>query len=512
MEDVIRNRYLAGVTTSHVLKGAGMLSALWLTPFVLDTLGREQYGIYVLALSMAGWLRVCDLGAAAALQARLARLSEGIDTEPVSTLITAAFTAQLFTASIAFAMGLALAIGFPEAAGLYKNPATGTAVLVVLLSLEVSVSLTARVCSAILIARQRFHRDNAVQLVALGLRVLITIVLLLKGWGLTALAVALLSGSLLRLVLTLFESHRIAEYAIRRRLLSWRHLRNVGGLGLWFSVGGLAGLMILGVDSLLAAKLISIESVTVLYLTSRLYDLAEGMFRPIVDVARPALGALLGQREISKGADVYRNLESLTVACALVTGTSIWAVNREFLTAWVGSENYGGMWLNTALAAAFIVKLRVLPRRAVLSAALVVKPQSLARLCEGGLKVFLSVLLGGRLGLAGIALASSLANVATSAWYLERLTRRLFREAATVGGHLQIRAAVLFPLIAVALAGWGLTEAVEGYAGTVLGFVATATTASGIIWMVGVDAGTRSRLRPFIPVLAKGTPEIESSA
>lgn len=509
--DVIRNRYLAGVTASHALRAAGLLTSLWLTPFVLGTLGREQYGIYVLALSVAGWLRVCDLGSAAALQTRLARLPG--DAAATSTLVTAAFTAQIFTALLAFISGLALAAGFPAFAGLAPSVAGGTVAVVVLLSLDASVSLLARVFSAVLIARQRFPRDNAVQLAAMGLRVAVTVVLLLEGWGLVALAVALLSGSLLRLALTYFESRRIEKFVIRRTLLAWRHLRDVGGLGIWFSVGGLAGLMILSVDSILAAKLVSVESVAVLYLTARLYDLAEGMFKPVVDVARPVLGALLGQSETSKAADVYRKLESLTMVFALVLSASIWAVNEQFITAWVGPDNYGGLWLNSALAAAFVVNLWVLPKRAVLSAALVVKPQSLSRLGEGVVKIALSIVLGRRFGLPGIVSATSLASLSNSVWYLERLVAATFKsQDAAAPFTLRMRPLVFIPVLMAAIMGWRLSGAVSGYTGVALGFIATAIAAACVIWTLGADHGTRARLSSLVPVLAKRAAGVESRA
>jgi O-antigen/teichoic acid export membrane protein len=386
-------------------------------------------------------------------------------------------------------------------------------VVLLLLSLDTAVSLLSRVFSAVLIARQQFHRDNTVQLAAMGVRVAVTVVLLLEGWGLTALAVALLAGSLLRLSLTYFESRRIEKFVIRPTLLSWKHLRDVGSLGMWFSVGGLAGLMILSVDSILAAKLISIESVAVLYLTARLYDLAEGMFKPVVDVARPVLGALLGQGEASKAANAYCKLEGLTVVFALVLSASIWAVNEQFIAVWVGADNYGGPWLNTALAAAFFVNLWVLPRRAVLSAALVVKPQSLSRLGEGVVKILLGILLGGRFGLPGIVSATSLASFSNSIWYLERLVAGTF-ESLDVAAPFTLRMRPLvFVLVSMtAVAGWELTGALGGYAGVALGFIATASAASCVVLILGVDHGTRSRLPSLVRDLTKPAAGVESRA
>ncbi len=47
--------------------------------------------------------------------------------------------------------------------------------------------------------------------------------------------------------------------------------RKIGGIGIWLSLGGLAGIAIESLDSAVTAKVISMEAVTSLVLTHRFY-------------------------------------------------------------------------------------------------------------------------------------------------------------------------------------------------------------------------------------------------
>jgi O-antigen/teichoic acid export membrane protein len=131
---------------------------------------------------------------------------------------------------------------------------------------------------------------------------------------------------------------------------SWRVLRQTGGLGIWFSLGMLAGLFIENVDRILAAKLVTLESVTTLSLTGRMYAVSYGLLQQVSNTARPMLGQMLGQGKKDEVFMRYKQLFALSTGSAVVVAASLWAGNGNFVSWWVGSVNYGGPLLDVALA------------------------------------------------------------------------------------------------------------------------------------------------------------------
>ena len=230
--------------------------------------------------------------------------------------------------------------------------------------------------SALLVAHQQIHIDNLIRLSLITIRTLITVYLLLAGWQMLSLAVANITAILITAGLAVIRCYRTLQgLTIRYDLASWEHLKSLGSLGIWFSLGGLAGIFIESLDRVVAARLISLESVTTLSLTGRVYLLAYSLLGQITNTARPALGQLLGQGKLNDALMAYRRLVALTTGGAIVLAFSLWAGNAGFVTWWVGPQNYGGTFLDLAFALNLIVNAWVLPNRATLSAALIVRPK-----------------------------------------------------------------------------------------------------------------------------------------
>src|SRR5207247_8151339 len=105
---------------------------------------------------------------------------------------------------------------------------------------------------------------------------------------------------------------------IRWVLASWDVVKSLGSLGIWFSLGGVAGIVITSLDRVVAAKLISIETVTTLSLTGRVYALFAGLLDQITNTARPMLGHLFGQNKITEAQRIYHQLFKLSTGFAVI--------------------------------------------------------------------------------------------------------------------------------------------------------------------------------------------------
>jgi O-antigen/teichoic acid export membrane protein len=328
------------------------------------------------------------------------------------------------------------------------------------------------------------------------------VLLLARGWGLASLGIAhVVAVAVTALLSTLLRRGHVPGVRFRPSLVSREHLRKISRSGVWFSLGGLAGILIVGADRVVAAKLLSLEAVTVLYLSSRLYGLAADLLAPIAESARPTLGRLLGQGDHAEAHRVYRLVNRISLSLAVVAALAIWAGNRTFVAAWVGPENYGGWALDAALALGLVARLAPLPSRAALASGLVVKSQTLVRLGEGALNLALSVALTPLLGLAGVALSTPLAAALTSLWCLPRLAGRLFPLQRQMQRYSDGLAVALLAVPLAGVAGWSRLAASQagGYTGAALAMTITLAAGLTLIWWTGMKARTRSALRRLLP-------------
>src|SRR4051812_37490224 len=95
MEHLSRFRnYLAGVLTGSFRMLIHVLTGLWLTPFTLRYLDREQFAVFSLTLDMVTWLALLDLGITAGLRIQASRLAGAPEQEKINRLASTAFFAQ----------------------------------------------------------------------------------------------------------------------------------------------------------------------------------------------------------------------------------------------------------------------------------------------------------------------------------------------------------------------------------------------------------------------------------
>jgi len=419
--------YISGLATGYIASISTVLIGLWLVPFALNYLDREQYAIFALTGDFLVWLSLLELGISAGLNVHAAQLTGKPDQEKLNRLASTTFYSQLVVVAVLIIIGIGLSFIFPNIINAPPDLRTPSIQIMLLMVLSQSISMSTKTFSVLLIAHQQIYVDNLIRLGLVVIRTIITVVLLVSGFGLISLAVGSVIATIITSALAVWRAQRfLPDLQIKRTLASWSELKSLLDLGIWFSLGGLAGMAILHMDRIVTSRVVALEAVTTLTLTGRLYLLSNSYLDQITNTARPMLGKLFGKNDKTKALELYRNFFLISTGGALIAGIGLWTGNQTFVEWWVGNENYGGRLIDTALLFNLIVNCWVLPNRAVLSSAKIVKPQTLSRLVEGGFNILFSILLGLKFGIVGVIFGTSLASLITSFWYLPKLTANLF--------------------------------------------------------------------------------------
>jgi O-antigen/teichoic acid export membrane protein len=488
--------YLEGVASGWLAKFVPLAVGFWLTPFVLRHIGREAFGLYALATSIVGWMALLDLGLTPGLKAHLARRSALPDSNACSRLASSTFFPQLGVALLALSGGALAAQSVPAIFAVSGPLADQAVALTRLLAASSAVSLATQSFNAVLVGHQHLTRENAARLALVAVRAAVIAVLLWRGYSLVALGWAHLAAVCVSSALTVYWAYLLTPgLRIRPSLVCASELRLVAGCGAWFSAGAAAGLMISGTDRIVAGRLVSIEAVTVLSVTASAYVFAEASLSQLVNNARPALGQLFGEKRPAAIVRAYRQLLTAVTGLGLVAASGIWAANEAFVGAWVGSRHYGGALLDALLGINLVLALAILPSRAVLAAHLTVRPQTVARLAEGGLNLALAVWLTLQFGLVGTALSTSLAALATSFWYLPRLVLTVLglgaRWILEAGAEIAVFAIFLLP---AAWLGRTWATSIGGYEGALAGSSLAVVCGLTLQWVMLVDPPVKSKL------------------
>jgi O-antigen/teichoic acid export membrane protein len=204
---LVRNTLASGVGSV-----GGILIGLLLTPFLIDRLGFEAYGVWALALTLTfagGYASLSDLGIEGATVRYVAESSADGDTSALNRTVCASLvvfcTIGLILAPIAalLAHPLVLLLGVSP----HLRGAAGACFA--LAGAQLAFELPTRAFVSVLTGTQSYVAYQGVELGRALLQAALYVTVLLLGWGITGLAGALAASSLATLLAYWILAYRV---------------------------------------------------------------------------------------------------------------------------------------------------------------------------------------------------------------------------------------------------------------------------------------------------------------
>lgn len=406
------------------------LIGLWLVPYSLKYLTREEFSLYYIATDLMMWLSVVNLGTSSVFITRVAQVmgKAGDTTKEVLSLVNTAFFVQCFFALIAIVLGAAASLVLPLffETGQY---ATEFQTTFLILSFSVGFTLIGQVFSGLLVASKQIHIDNLIQILLIIPRIVLTILLLHLGYGILALALVNLFVSFLGILIPYIRvRRRLAHLKIAIHFFQKKMVRDFLGNGVWFSIGGVAGILILNMDRFVIGNFIGLTLVSNFIITQKLYDIANKVISLTVNVSRPYLAQSFGLKDMNSMKSGYTALFILSLVISSILGSLIFIVNKYFISTWVGDGFYAGDEINLFMALNFILQSSVLPNRVISATTLFkIRLHAFIRLADGLTNLLLSILLAKTLGILGVVIASVVTTALFSNVALTILTQQFFK-------------------------------------------------------------------------------------
>lgn len=348
-------RFLGGVSAGMAYQMVVTVVGLSLTPFLLGRLGPQNYGLWLTATQLIAYLTLLDVGVLALLPrdaayatGRAGGIRDAADLADVVGRTGRIVLWQLpLIAAMAWLAWLLLPLGWQS----LRLP------LAMLLATFVA-TYPLRIFQATLQGLQDLTFIGALQLASWVIGTVVTVLLVVEGWGLTALAVGAMITQLVSLGACGYRVATRFPAAMPRRLprLPWAvaapHLQRA----FWVSVSQVAQVLLYASDILIVAWVFGPVTVVPYACTQKLISVLSNQPQILTQAAAPALSELRMGASRSKLLSVT---SSLSLALMLGSGAIfvvVLAVNRAFVSWWVGPDQYGGATLTAVFGAAMLVR------------------------------------------------------------------------------------------------------------------------------------------------------------
>ncbi len=377
--------------------------SLFLTPFIIHSLGDQMYGLWVFVGAFIGYYGLMDLGLETAIQRYISKSIGSNEPGEVNKIINTALSIFSIIGLVALLISFAIAYIAPF---LIKNITDKVlfSKLVLILGINFSIGLPLRVFSAVLSSNIRYDLNTAIELLKLILRTALIIFFINSGHGIVALALITSLFDLSGYFARYFIVKKLFKYiVISREFFSKQVAKLLFSYSVYVLVSKIANQLRYNISSLVIVFFLGLNMVTMYSIGSRLVIYSIELVTAIVGIFIP----VFSQYEASNDLDLLQEKFLLTTKVSsyfsILVGGIVIILGLPFIRRWVGSDYAAAYPVLVILMIGIIFNLMQSPSSQLLYGISKHKFLTFINLIEGFLNLVLSMILVKQMGIQGVA-------------------------------------------------------------------------------------------------------------
>jgi len=395
---------------------------------------------------------------------------------------------------------------FPELFHLHGQLRVEAMVLVVLSGVDLAIGIPANTFGATLIGFQRYDLVNAISLGTAVARAAAWTAILAAGGGLIAIGAAAIALNILAETASyLLVRRHVGDRPIKRRNFDRALIRPILGMSGWIAVADFGVLLIARLDLIIVGLIAGAAQAGVYAVGAKLASLSNEFTAPAVSVFLPHASDLSASDDRESMRETLYVGTRIAVAIATPLTVVLAVLAKPALHAWVGRGFEDAGLVVVYLSVSVLLASMTMTGGAILRGMGDVKVPALIRLFEGTVNVGLSVALGLKMGMIGVALATLISTAVAQVLRLPYFCRRL--QASLVSLSVAAgRGTVIAGLLALGVGflcrGFSLDDTAEVFAAG----CATIATYALIMVPLGLSREERRGLLGFVARQLGGEP------
>ena len=423
----VRRQLISGSAYRISLRASRIGVSIFLTPFIIASLGDEMYGVWTLVGAFMGAYGLLDLGLAFAVNRHVSVALGANDPARVRSVVSSALFLYVLLGSVVMAVVLA---GAYPAGWIVEDPEQQHALRIVMILLGVSLatSFPLKVYGGVLEAHFRFDLLDLPWLVTTYLGAGLTVLALVLGYGIIGVATVAMTMTLSVGLSQWYMAHRLVPETrfsfskVERSTL--RDLFNFGGTGFIIQ---LADVVRFQFDVVVIQLFLGVAAVTSYRVPSLVILFYTQLMQAVTGPLQPYMSKLVGEENERKEEDVFFIGLRLSAYLALFMGVMLVMMGRELIGVWIGDRFVEHYNVLLVLTVAWFVLLSQGSMNTYLYAKARHKILAWRNVCEAILNLGLSLILVRHYGILGVALGTAIPMVIGSAIAMPPFVCRVVR-------------------------------------------------------------------------------------
>jgi len=375
--------------------------SLLLTPYFIDTLGKADYGLWLLTLSILGWFNVIDLGFPAAVQRSITIALEKVDDKQVNTVFSTSIV--LFGSLGLFSAGSLLIIAnYPSLFGVEGDSMTPFTYALMILAIKVVWDFLMNAFNGFFAGMLRYDIDANISTLNSLVKALL-VYLLIPQMNIFGAVLATLAADFISNVLKVYYAKKLYKpLKFSRELVSVAELKDLFNFSKHVITGGIARAINNNSAPILVTKLFELTLVPIYSIANRLATLTEGFASSITGIFQPIF-----TRMVTRNADMEKmfiDVTTINITVYSILYQLLLIFGGSFIILWVGEDFTESILLMNILAFSFLCRALSWSIKGVLLAQANHKFIALTNLFGALINIVSSIILSQYFGIMGIAI------------------------------------------------------------------------------------------------------------
>lgn len=392
---------------------AHVLVAIFLTPFIIHSLGTEDFGLWTLAGVFLGYYGMMDMGVGAAVCRYVSTALGKKDEEEANAYLSTAMGLYIVIGLVLFVLTLVLS-GLAWHFDYHGRGRTFAQIILMIGGLQ-AIGMPMQVFGGALVARLRYDLLTSFDFITLTLRTVLLIIVLNLGYGILGMAYVSLACGILSHSMPYITVRKVMPFVkIRWALVSRKVGRTLLGFSAFTSISRIASIVRFRIDVVVVSEFISLIATAYYQVAAMLIQQFRFGMQAIFGVLFPYFGKLSGDEENrDKMRLVFFFMMRRAIQATLFAATAMIIWGHNFIEIWVGEEFTVAYPCVVALAVAEIVTGCQVPAYHLLGGMARHKFIALINASEAVCNLILSISLVAftDLGILGVALGTAIPMV-----------------------------------------------------------------------------------------------------
>ena len=436
---------------------ASMAVGFFLSPFILHRLGNVAYGVWVLVVSVVGYLSLLDLGMQGSVIRFVSQGHTQQNHQSASEVTSAALWVRLQISALALLLSAGLAVVFPHIFKIPPELASDARKAILLIGATTAVTMSLGVLGGVISALNRFDLQNYVSWLQTAIRVVGIVFVLHSGHGIVAIALCEFIAALTSKLLQVYIARKLyPELRIQLGRPRTDTLKKIWSYSAYTFLITIAVQLVYQTDNLVVGAFVSTAAVTFYAIANSLCRYATQVIASINGSFMPAASTYEAAGDTTSLLMLYKNGTRASLIVSLPMMITLIVRGSSFIGLWIGPQ-----YSHTSGIVLIILSIPLLfafaNQTAVAIAFGVEKHKTMAvwAIAEGIANLTLSVILVHRYGIYGVAIGTLVPSLIAQLGFWPRYISRLvgltpFQVVWTVWGPL-ILASIPFAVVSWAL-------------------------------------------------------------